>query len=355
MLDHRDVRNGLLLILLFLLPTLGAGCAGCEQCALGVLSGPINDPSNRALRRDILSKGLDKFCQEMVKHNAPLQLQQGTPAIGRYFPRQCVQQTLQNGDLFVQFSGVGYAWTNVSKKVTFTMDGTVTYDTDFLMDGCTAYAYFKTHEVRGANFVSRVIEQPIANFVNQLTPMGNQFASQLVNAQLQQGFTVIMDSNQQADFGLGMIEKGKRPEHPIDVHGNNRITYENTRTDVHVGQRDFVGPIRIEDTGRAIYVQATLDGTPAVDVLFMNEQEANFMLDQYLQVATVTALPAPNQLGGDVIQYGVPYNNKRAVNPGTYYVVFDNSPVAGMVAPPINPLSDPAATISYAVQIGDAN
>jgi hypothetical protein len=262
---------------------------------------------------------------------------------------------LQNGDLFVQFTGVGYAWTNISKKVGFTMEGTVTYDVDFLMDGCTAYAYFRTHQVQGSNFNMRVIEQPIANFVNQLTPMGNQFANQLVNAQLQQGFTVIIDKDQSADFGLGMIEKGKRPEHPFDVHGNGRITYEVGRTDVHVNERDFIGPIKIEDSNRAIYVQGGLDGTPAVDVLFMNEQEASFMLDQYLAVGAVTALPAPTQLGSDVIQAGVPYNNKRAVGPGTYYVVIDNSATAGQVAPQVNPLSDPAATVSYAVQIGDAN
>src|SRR5689334_17572959 len=111
----------------------GSGCAGCGQCALGALQGPINDPSNRALRRDILAKGIDKFCQEMTRHNAPLSLQAGTPSIGRFFPRTCTLQTLPTGDLSVQFSGVGYAWTNVSKKVSFTMDGNVTYDADFLM------------------------------------------------------------------------------------------------------------------------------------------------------------------------------------------------------------------------------
>jgi hypothetical protein len=331
----------------------GSGCAGCGQCALGALEGPINDPSNRALRRDILAKGIDRFCGEMVKHNAPLSLQQGMPAIGRFFPRTCNQQMLQNGDLFVQFTGVGYAWTNLSKKVTFSMNGTVTYDADFLMDGCTAYAFFKTHEVKGADFQTIVIEQPVANFINQLTPMGNQFGSQLVNAQLQQGFTVILDKDQNADFGLGMIPRGQRPVHPFDLHGTNRITYENTTADVHVNQRDFVGPIVIEENNRAIYVQASLQGTQAVDVLFMNKQEADFMLDQYVRQGPATPLPGPLSLGGDVLQQGAPYNGMRVVPPGTYYVVFDNSATAGQVAPVVNLLSDPAATISYAVQIGD--
>lgn len=331
----------------------GAGCAGCGQCALGALQGPINDPSNRALRRDILAYGIKQFCPEMVKHNAPLQLQADAPAIGRFFPRACAQQTLENGDLYVQFSGVGYAWTNVSKKVSFTMEGTVAYDPDFLMDGCTAYAYFRTREVRGANFTTRLIEQPIANFVNQLTPLGNQFGSQLVNAELKQGFTVIMDSNQQADFGLGMIERGKRPVHPFDVHGSGRVQYENARTDVHVGERDFVGPIVIDDTKRAIYVQAALDGTPAVDVLYMGKAEGDAALEQYLAAGPAGPVPAPPFLG-DVVQAGAPYQRVVPVPPGTYWVVLDNSASAGQVAPAMNLLADPAATLSYAIQVGDA-
>src|SRR5438105_996466 len=103
------MRPAFLLLASLTLIGTGSGCAGCGQCALGALQGPINDPSNRALRRDILAKGIDKFCGEMTKHNAPLQLQADAPAIGRFFPRTCVQQTLQNGDLYVQFSGVGYA------------------------------------------------------------------------------------------------------------------------------------------------------------------------------------------------------------------------------------------------------
>lgn len=348
------MRPGVLFVACAVLLSSSAGCAGCGQCALGALSGPINDPSNRALRRDILSYGIKQFCPEMVKHNAPLQMQADAPAIGRFFPRTCSQQTLENGDLYVQFSGVGYAWTNVSKKVSFTMDGTVTYDPDFLMEGCTAWAYFRTRQIQGANFTTRLIEQPIANFVNQLTPLGNQFGGQLVNAQLRQGFTVIMESNQQADFGLGMIERGKRPVHPFDVHGSGKIQYENIRTDVHVNERDFVGPIVIDDANRAIFVQAQLDGTQAIDVMFMAKQEADVALDQYLQIAQASPLPMPPSFGGDVIQAGVPYNGFRKVPPGTYFVVFDNSTSAGQVAPAINLLADPAATISYAVQIGDA-
>jgi hypothetical protein len=37
-----------------------------------------------------------------------------------------------------------------------------------------------------------------------------------------------------------------------------------------------------------------------------------------------------------------------------YYVVFDNTPTAGSTSPPMNAFDDRAATIRYAVQLGDA-
>jgi hypothetical protein len=39
---------------------------------------------------------------------------------------------------------------------------------------------------------------------------------------------------------------------------------------------------------------------------------------------------------------------------GVYYVVFDNTPTAGAVSPPNNPLDDRAAVVNYVLQIGDA-
>lgn len=330
-----------------------SGCASCGQCALGALQGPINDPSNRALRRDILSYGISQFCPEMLKHNAPLALQAAAPSIGRFYPRSCSQQSLANGDLYVQFSGVGYAWTNISKRISFTMQGTVTYDPDFLMDGCTAYAYFRTRQVQGSNFQILKIEQPIADILNQLTPYGSQFGQQLVSAQLAQGFTVIREGNGNADFGLGMIPRGQRPVHPIDLHGSNKLVYENNTTEIHSGQRDFIGPIVVDDTGRALYINAQLQGVSAIDIIFMRREDAEPWLDQYIQ----SQLPPPLMampIGGDVIQANVPYRRAVPVPPGAYYVILDNTPSAGQVAPqPQVLLSDPAANVGYSIEIGD--
>ena len=51
----------------------------------------------------------------------------------------------------------------------------------------------------------------------------------------------------------------------------------------------------------------------------------------------------------------MPYTRAVPVPQGIYYIVLDNSSAAGVVAPPPSSLlSDPAATVTYAVQIGDA-
>jgi hypothetical protein len=341
-----------LLSLLVLLGS-GSGCASCGQSFLGVISGPINDPSNAGLRKDILRFGLKQFCPELLRHNAPLALQQGTPAIGRFYPKQCAQAELPDGNISVQLAGVGYAWTNLSKKISFTMAGSVTYNADFLMDGSTMYAYFRPVQVTHSDFQMRVIEQPVANFIAQLTPLGNTFGQQLVQGKLAEGFTVIRENDGNADFGLGMIERGKRPQKPFDIKGGDRLTYENTRTEVHQNQRDFVGPIVVQDSGRALYVTATLDGVQAVDVLFLRQAEGEGSLDYYLQYPQTGPL-AGAPFVGDVLQAGVQYQRTVPVPPGTYYLVFDNTPTAGQVAPPVNLLDDRAAVISYAVQVGDA-
>ena len=78
----------------------------------------------------------------MMTHDALLQLQPGTPVIGRFYPTSCNQQQLQNGDYFVQFAGYGYGYTPITKKLTFTMAGAVEYDADFQLAGSTMYIYF---------------------------------------------------------------------------------------------------------------------------------------------------------------------------------------------------------------------
>jgi hypothetical protein len=324
------------------------------------MPGVVNDPSNRALRASILGFGMKQFCAQMQTHDAPLQLAQGAPVIGRFYPNQCATQELPNGDWFVQFSGAGYAWTNLSKKLTFTMSGAVDYNADFQMSGSTMYIYFRPRQVTSSNFASKVIEQPVAQFFNSLSNLGNTFGSQLVNGQLQAGFTVIRDSNGSTDFSVGIVDVGKRPQHPYDVHGSGKVTWENARVEVHGNERDFVGPIEVTDSGRAIYVTGQVDGVPAVDVLLLRKDVGDASLQLYFNYPQSGPL-AGAPLAQAMVAQGQPLNQTFKVDPGQYYVVFDNTPTAGsvagavpMTASPLSLLTDSAAVVSYAVQIGDA-
>jgi hypothetical protein len=346
------------------------GCSSCTNTAqgiLGIMPGVVNDPANRSLRAAILGYGMKQFCDQVQKHDAPLALTPGANFIGRFYATTCSAQELQNGDWFVQFSGFGYAWTNLSKKLTFSMTGAVDYNADFQMSGSTMYIYFRPRQVTSSNFASRVIEQPVAQFLNSLSNLGNTFGTQLVNGQLQAGFTVIRDTNGSTDFSIGIIDVGKRPLHPIDVHGSDRVTWENARVEVHSNERDFVGPIEVTESGRAIYVSGQVDGVPAVDVLLLRKDVGDGSLQLYYNYPLSGPLAGP-PLAQAVMTQGQAFNQSFKVDPGMYYVVFDNTPSAGVVMPP-PPLAsaasalplqigalltDNGAIVSYAAQIGDA-
>ena len=68
------------------------------------------------MRKSMLRKAMGDFCTQMKNRNAPLKLSPDSPIVGRFYPQQC---TAVDGDLLnVTFSGRGYVWTNMTKKVT---------------------------------------------------------------------------------------------------------------------------------------------------------------------------------------------------------------------------------------------
>jgi hypothetical protein len=106
------VRARTLLLSCFTL--FAATSAGCNAQKIVCSTAGINDPSNRTMRRDILNKGLDQFCTQMLQRDAPLKLAPDAPVIGRFYPAQCTQRENSAGNLIVDFAGWGYAFTNVS-------------------------------------------------------------------------------------------------------------------------------------------------------------------------------------------------------------------------------------------------
>jgi len=341
--------------LTLLLATSAATLAGCPN-PLCTFRGTINDPSNRTMRRAMLKKGMGDFCQQMLQRNAPLRLSPDSPVIGRYYPKQCIAP--ESDDLQVSFNGFGYAYTNVSQKMTFTMKAQALYRYDFLVtegDRCDVYAYFRTSRIDSSEFKIHRIESQTASMMNQLTQMGDNFGKQLMGKKLQEGFTVVRyTSNNVDDFTLGILPLGQKPFHPFQVTGKDRITYENERVEVAQNQRDFVGPIVVEGDGKALFVQAQVDGAPAVDVLLMRKMDAEASLQLYFEYPQSGPLAAP-PMAGDILQQGVQMNRGFPVAPGTYYVVFDNTPTAGQVNPPANAMDNRAAVINYLIQIGDAS
>ncbi len=335
--------------------TLGTSACGGNK-ALCAFRDSINSPNSRSQRRALLSKGLGEFCHQLLTLNAPLRMSQDTPIIGRFFANNCIQRELDSGDLFVQFSGFGYGFTNVSKKVTFTMSGAVQYNQDFLIpeDRCDIYAYFRPRSVQSSDFRVVRIQAQMAQFLNVITPVGDTFGKQLVTGKLAEGFTVIHDSQNHDDVVPGIVELGKQPQHPFDVRGSDKIPYENLRTEIHQNQRDFVGPIEIGEDNRSLFLTAQLDGTQAIDVMVVRKDEGDAALRAYYENAEVTAVTV-NPLAADVVQAGMQYQRAVPVPKGTYYVIFDHSSLLGRINPPGNAFDDRAALVSYVIQIGDSS
>jgi hypothetical protein len=333
---------------------LAAGLAACNATSLCKLGVGMNDPSNRSLRRSLMSYGLGQFCQQMLTRNAPLKLSPEQPIIGRFYAQHCQQQTMDNGDLWVQFDGYGYAFTELSRKVSFTNASTIQYDQDFrCADDNSVYAYFDPRAISPPSFHVTKIEAALANLLGSWAgSMADNFGNQMVASQLGQGFTVIQGSGGGFDFTLGHLPVGQQPPHPYDVHGSNKILVENLRTSVKTGERDFIGPIKVEDERRALYLTMQLEGQAAVAVMMMPKAQGDLALQAYINYGPVGPLPVPPAMS-EVLQFGQPYQRALPVPPGMYYVVIDNTNPAGQGAPP-GGVATGGALVNYAIQIGDS-
>jgi len=333
--------------------------ASCGQSALGIMPGVLNDPGNLSLRRAILSYATSTMCAEMLRRSVPVRTNDDDPSMGRFFPATCFAQTLQNGHLYVQFSGAGYVWTNATKRLTFEASGAVEYEQDFLMNGSTLYAYFRHKATSAVSFNVKLVEAPASSSLLGL-PLGvsaqtlaNSVGPKLLKSELSRGFTVIRESDGAASFGLGIIERGQRPPAPYQAMDNGRLLLANERTEVHQGQRDYVGPFEVTGDGRGLFLTVSVDGAPAADVLLVPQSIGQAWRDTYLRQIATTGPPSPGRVDEPVAQ-GVIWRRGVALPKGSYYVVFDNTETAGRTSLPVSPTDDRAATISFAVEEGDA-
>jgi hypothetical protein len=336
---------------------LGAASLGasCGQDVVTLLPGVVNDPHNLSLRRSILAYGTKEMCREVQKRSVPLRIGGEGPAIGRFFVTTCFSQELESKNLLVQFGGYGYGWSNVTRRLGFDAGGAVEYEHDFQVQDGAMYVYFRPRATSAAQFTPRAIEQPLAGALASL-PGGqataSSFGEAIMKSEIARGFTVIRRNDGAIEYAPGLLEKGREPDVPFKGRTAGRSILANERTEVHTGQRDYAGPFQV-DEGQALYLTASIDGAPGVDVIVVPRGLGEQWLQAYTREAAPPAIPGPPVLD-DALAAGLIYRRAVPAQKGEYYVVFDNTATAGRTPPAGSAIADRAALVSYAVEVGDA-
>jgi hypothetical protein len=353
------VRGTMLLCLLCLLGAIG--CPSRDSMGIGAMGmlgpGVINDPANKSLRFDLLKFGLDQFCKEMRERGAPLKLRDGEPVLGRFFANGCNSQVIDDESrksLIVQYSGVGYGWTNLTQRLGFESSGLVEYAPDFQLQDGAMYIYFRPRNVASASFRTLIVESTLAQTGMAVTGVNpDQLGHDIVDGQLRRGFTVVRyGSSGETDFGMGVIPVGSKPFRPFIVQSEDKVTLDDDRTEVHANQQDLVGGLVVPNDDQALYVTVQVEGAPAVDLFVLRKDDGDRFVDHYVHNTGPSALPAPPLLS-DTIAGGAAQKRVVPVSKGTYYLLFDHSSVIGQAAPPAIQGDDRAARVDYVVEVGD--
>jgi len=339
-----------------------AGCASSDSIGSGAVSvlgaGVINDPSNKSLRFDILKFGLDTFCTEMLRGGAPLKFGDDEPVVGRFFAESCDSQVLDDEahkSFVVQYTGKGYAWTNVTQRLAFSSRGVVEYATDFQLKDGAMYVYFRPRLIDGAGFQTTLVESALAQGGLLLAGVNtNELGKHIVQSQLRRGFTVIRrDSSGSTDFALGIVPPGETPFKPFEVKRTQKQILANERTEVHVGQQDYVGAFEVSDSNQALYLTVAVDGAPNADIVVVTKAVGDTLLDGYLHQPGGASLSGSALLDDTGSQAGGLWRRFVNVEPGRYYLIIDNSAKLGKSAPDTSAKDDAAAKVDYLLLVGD--
>lgn len=348
--------------LLLFLGLASPGCGSRESVgdsSLRVLgAGVVNDPANKSLRFDMLKFGLDRFCEEMLKAGAPLKLSDAEPVLGRFFAESCQSQVIDDEtrkSFVLQYTGKGYAWTNVTGKLGFSSRGLVEYAPDFQLSDGALYVYFRPKTVDAAAFQLLAVDSALAQagmavVAGSIKP--DEIGKHVVDSQLKRGFTVIRyGSDGRTEFGLGFIPKGQRPYRPFEITSETKRVLQNERTEVHLQTQDFVGPFSVTDDDSALYLTLEVDGAPNLDYQIVPKALGDAMLDRYVRGSGPCPTLGPATFEGNAsasarIQQSVP------VPVGQYFLVLDNSSALGRSQPPVGAAGDHAARVDYAVMLG---
>jgi hypothetical protein len=339
---------------------LASAATGCSpQGYLAIMPGVLNDPGNRTLRRELLAFGTKRLCEEASKRSLGLKLQDEDPAIGRFYAKQCAAQELDRGDLFLQFGGAGFAWSNVSGRIGFNASASVQFAQDFQLDGSTMYVYFRPVQTAAKRFDLVMVERPstiaaMGALVGSPDAFVARVGEGLLAHQIGRGFTVVRESSGEVSFASGLLPVGQRPSAAFERTSDGRTLVANERVELHQNQRDYLGPIDITEDGDAIYLTLAVDGAPAVDVQIHARGAGEPWLQQYATAAQAGPPTSPPLFDDAVIASPTPYRRALAVPRGQYYVVLDHTASAGRTMPPTAMLDDRAALVSVGIEVGDA-
>jgi hypothetical protein len=336
-------------------------CASREamgQRSLSILgAGVVNDPKNRSLRFDLLKFGLERFCSEMSARGLALKMSDDEPVMGRFYASACNTQTLDEDtrkSFVVQYAGSGFATSPQGGRVGFSTTGLVEYSPDFLMKDGALYVYFRPRVVDATGFQTLLVESQLtATAIKLFGVNADAFGRKVVDSQLRRGFTVVRyGTSGETDFGLGVIALGEKPYHPFQVDTEDKQMLVNERTEVHLGQQDYIGPLSVNEDGEALYFTLKLEGSQAIDALLVSEPVGKAAIDAFTKQPGPVALTGPALLNEPVTR-GALWKRYVSAPKGRYYLVLDNSAGAGRTTPPAGPADGQSARTDVLVLVGD--
>lgn len=341
------------LLLLSSLP----GCRIDAQTGKGAASivgaGIVNDPKNKSLRFEMLEFGLHEFCKELLVSGAPLRLDDEQPIIGRFFAESCQAASVADREqdrILVQFGGRGYAWTLGTGRLGFRARGLLELSPDFRLYEGAMYVYFRPVKVDTSDFEILMSERKLTQAAISVAGLDEQeLGRAIIDAQLGRGFTVVRyDADGHTDFALGLVAEGDTPFRPYQVVTSPRRTAGNGRTELFVGQQDYLGRLHV-GPGQAITLTLKLEGTPHIDVLVLPANGGQ-PIREYVQHPG-PRVPRERAPFSAELTSRAPLRAEIPVSAGDYYVLFDHSASAGRVTPDEKALP---ARVDYLVQLGRA-
>ena len=341
---------------------LGGACSSTQGAGVRsvTLLGPgvINDPKNKSLRFDILKYGLKNFCDEMLQRGVALKLSDDHPVVGRFFGRDCKSDMIDaeaSRSLIVRFSGLGYVWTNLTRRVGVDVHGTVELLPDFqLSPDSSMYVYFRTKRVELTQFELLLVELTVARTATNLPNLDPQrIGQEILQAQLNRGFTVIrLNESGQCEFGAGLLPLGQHPFQPFKVSSDDPV-FVNERTEIHRGQQDYIGVIKVDGPGKALGLAVSVDGAPAVNVAVVSGNSGQQLIDRYVHVAGPAGFLEPPRFVQDVA-YGSLWRQTIPVPEGTFYILFQQPSAPSSQVQAVAG-DDRAAKVDCLVQVVDAH